>query len=187
MDIPTDQKTKTGGKPKQPKVKTEVTGKKIPSLKEEEVHAIKEKVTLQRIRNSQLRDSMRPTVPDQGIIFDENNNPWLKPDFAEENTTPKQNNTGGMSHNRNRGAPDDGDDPSDDDNDDNKGNGKWDPFTPGPGQEAHQRHPPQDLWRQRSGTKSDVTKRSLTSFTQISRGSYRFLMGSNPRDGMQKL
>ncbi len=132
MDTPTDQKTKTGGKPKQPEIKTEVTGKKIPSLEEEEVCAIKEKVTLQRIRNSQLRDGMNPTVSDQGIIFDENNNPWLKPDFAERNMTPKQTNTGDTTHNRNGGPPNDGDDPGDDNDDDNKGNGKRDPFTPRP-------------------------------------------------------
>ncbi len=121
METPTDQKTKAGGKLKQPEVKTEVTGKKIPSLKEEEACTIKEKVTLQCIRNSQLRDSMKP---DQGIIFDENNNPWLKPDFAEESMTLKQKtNTGDTIHNRNGGPPDDDDDPSDDDGNGNNNKG----------------------------------------------------------------
>ncbi len=126
-----DPKTGTGTKPKQPEVKIEMTGRKILSLEEEEIRAIKEKVTLQRIRNSQLRDGMKPTVPDQGIIFDENNNPWLKPDFAEMSAHPKQNNTGNRIHNCNGSPPDDGDDPEDDD-EDNNGRGKRDPFTPKP-------------------------------------------------------
>ncbi|PBK84134.1 hypothetical protein ARMGADRAFT_1088599 [Armillaria gallica] len=126
-----DPKKGTGTKPKQPEVKIEMTGRKIPSLEEEEIRAIKEKVTLQRIRNSQLRDGMKPTVPDQGIIFDENNNPWLKPDFAESNTQTRQSSMGHKVHTRGGGPPDDGDGPDDED-DNNQGNGKRDPFTPRP-------------------------------------------------------
>lgn len=117
--------------PEQPKVKIETTGKKIPSWEEDEMRAIKEKVTLQRIRNSQLRDGMKPTVPDQGIIFDENNNPWLKPDFAYGNTQTRESSMGHKVHTRGGGPPDDGDGPDDED-DDNPGNGKRDPFTPRP-------------------------------------------------------
>ncbi|KAK0432702.1 hypothetical protein EV421DRAFT_1742093 [Armillaria borealis] len=116
---------------RQPEIKIEKTGKKIPTFKEDEMRAVKEKVTLQRIRNSQLRDRMKPTIPDQGIIFDENNNPWLKPDFVETDTPSKQNHAGQKLHNHDGGPPDNGNDPDDDD-DENNGNRQRDPFMPRP-------------------------------------------------------
>lgn len=130
-NTPIDPKTGTGTKHEQPRVKIEMTGKKIPSWEEDEMRVIKEKVTLQCIRNSQLRDGMKPTVPDQGIIFDENNNPWLKPNFAGSNTQTRQSSMGHKVHTCGGGPPDDGDGSDDEDNN-NQRNGKRDLFTPRP-------------------------------------------------------
>ncbi|PBK94600.1 hypothetical protein ARMGADRAFT_1029003 [Armillaria gallica] len=122
-NTPIDLKTETGTKHKQPRVKIETTGKKIPSWEEDEMRVIKEKVTFQRIRNSQLRNGMKPTIPNQGIIFNENNNPWLEPDFAESNTQTRQSSIGHKVHTCGGGPLDDGDSPDNED-DNNQGNGK---------------------------------------------------------------
>ncbi|KAK0242144.1 hypothetical protein EDD85DRAFT_946266 [Armillaria nabsnona] len=74
---------------------------------------------------------MTPTAPDQGIIFDENNNPWLRPDFGEKKPHTTQNSSNQMNKNHSGGPPDDGNDPDDNDNE-NNGNRRRDPFMPKP-------------------------------------------------------
>ncbi|PBK89508.1 hypothetical protein ARMGADRAFT_1083498 [Armillaria gallica] len=108
-----------------------------------DINELKNRIALQRICLSQLCDHITPMVPDQGIIFDENNNAWLHLDAihtappAPTVTTTAPGNTGGSDHNdrRNfrhcRGSSDPpGDDggPSDDDNSDRPP--PHDPFTP---------------------------------------------------------
>ncbi|KAK0240619.1 hypothetical protein EDD85DRAFT_950466 [Armillaria nabsnona] len=50
------------------------------------IDELRNRVVLQRIRLSQMRDGMEPTVTDQGIVFDNNNNAWLRPDQADSST-----------------------------------------------------------------------------------------------------
>ncbi|KAK0246138.1 hypothetical protein EDD85DRAFT_783839 [Armillaria nabsnona] len=137
-EIPTKRAPPPDNIPKEwptiaPEIKVKKPETKVPSLMEDKMCIIKEKVTYQRIRNSQIRDGMRPTIPNQEIIFDKNNNPWLKLDFAENNMQMRQTSKGQRVHNHSSRPPNDGGDPDDDNDDnDNKGNGKQDPFTPRP-------------------------------------------------------
>ncbi|KAK0185563.1 hypothetical protein F5146DRAFT_1005545 [Armillaria mellea] len=80
----------------------------------------------------QIRDEMKPTVSDQGIIFNKNNNPWLKPDFAEGDTQPRQGNMGHKVLTTQGDGPLDDGDSLDDEGDNDQGNGKRDPFMPKP-------------------------------------------------------
>ncbi len=58
------------------------------------VDELQNHIVLQRIHLSQMRDGMEPTVADQGIIFDHNNNAWLRPDHQEKvDNWPKEGST----------------------------------------------------------------------------------------------
>ncbi|SJL16375.1 uncharacterized protein ARMOST_19897 [Armillaria ostoyae] len=111
---------------------------------------LKNRITLQRIRLSQLKEGMNPTVPDQGIVFDENNNPWTRPPTGNgqgnEGTPPVDRRDHDQpDRGRSKSRGDDamgrdhhsreGGDPDDDggsDSSDNEGSKKdnCDPFTP---------------------------------------------------------
>ncbi|KAK0438807.1 hypothetical protein EV421DRAFT_1906441 [Armillaria borealis] len=56
-----------------------------------DIWELKNRVTLQRIQLSQIRNGLQPTVQDQGIVFDENNNAWLCPEPAEEKEEGQEN------------------------------------------------------------------------------------------------
>lgn len=106
---------------------------------------LKNRIALQRIRLSQIRDGMNPTVSDQGIVFDEDNNPWLSPpgnndhDRDHDPKTPREqrgpgdkprrdSGNGRDQHGRDGGDP--GDDGSDSSDDEGSQKGIRDPFTP---------------------------------------------------------
>ncbi|PBK82267.1 hypothetical protein ARMGADRAFT_1090477 [Armillaria gallica] len=58
------------------------------------VDELQNHVVLQRIHLSQMHDGMELTVADQGIIFDHNNNAWLRPDHQEKvDDQPKEGST----------------------------------------------------------------------------------------------
>ncbi|PBK96171.1 hypothetical protein ARMGADRAFT_1028371 [Armillaria gallica] len=114
----------------------------------DEEGVIKEEEKENRIHLSQLHDHITLMVPDQGIIFDENNNAWLCPDAIHTAlpaptvqptvvTTTAPENTGGSDHNDGHDfrpcqgssdPPSDDGGPSDDDNGDRPP--PRDPFTP---------------------------------------------------------
>lgn len=87
---------------------------------------LKNWVTLQRIRLSQIRDGMNPTVADQGIVFDEDNNPWV---------LPPSNNGHDSKTLREQHGPGDGDRGQDKSHQDNE---------PGRNQHGHDRGDPGD-------------------------------------------
>ncbi|PBK86368.1 hypothetical protein ARMGADRAFT_1035554 [Armillaria gallica] len=93
---------------------------------------LKNQIALQRIWLSQIRDRMNPTVSNQGIVFNEDNNPWSLPPGS--NTGPVMETEGRISHivivemDATRGDP--GDDGSDSSNDEGSRKGIRDPFTP---------------------------------------------------------
>lgn len=110
---------------------------------------LKNRVALQRICLSQIKDGMNPMVPNQGIVFDENNHPWSLPpgdtgrkppvtgnqwgsDDADQGQTSSRHDgdAGCSKHGRDGGDPGNngGSDSSEDGDDPNKG--VRDPFTP---------------------------------------------------------
>ncbi|PBK90628.1 hypothetical protein ARMGADRAFT_1032180 [Armillaria gallica] len=109
----------------------------VPKLDEVDINELKNRIALQRIRLSQPHDHITPMVPDQGIIFDENNNAWLRPDAIHTAppapmvqptvvTTTASENTGGSDQLSDPPSDDGG--PSDDDDGDKPP--PRDPFTP---------------------------------------------------------
>ncbi|KAK0224860.1 hypothetical protein EDD85DRAFT_959119 [Armillaria nabsnona] len=57
-------------------MKEQPSGCKIP----DNIRELQNRVVLQRIHLSQIRDRIEPTVQDQGIVFNNNNNAWVCPD-----------------------------------------------------------------------------------------------------------
>lgn len=53
-----------------------------------DIWELKNRVALQRICLSQIRDGLQPTVKDQGIVFDKNNNAWLCPEPEKKKDEP---------------------------------------------------------------------------------------------------
>lgn len=77
-DPPVVKKEKASPTPiPEPQATPKLSSMTMPKYEQDEIEAVQNRVTLQHIQNSQLHDRMQPMVPDQGIIFDENNNPWL--------------------------------------------------------------------------------------------------------------
>ncbi|PBK97568.1 hypothetical protein ARMGADRAFT_1076037 [Armillaria gallica] len=54
-----------------------------------DIEELKNRIVLQRIRLSQIRDRIAPTVPDQGIIFDKNNQVWIQPEGMNKRPSPR--------------------------------------------------------------------------------------------------
>lgn len=124
----------------EPKIKTEPTPEPN-SGANSSADDVKNRIVLQQIQLSQIRDRMQPTVPDQGIVFDDNNNPWMRPkgqDNHEEdkklNKPPKKNgDSGGRGGPPGRypgGPPNDPNDDGGEDEGDDEDAAKHDPFKP---------------------------------------------------------
>ncbi len=97
---------------------------------------MKTRVTYQCICNSQIREGINPTVPDQGIVFNMDNNPWLQPDFVDNqdnetkpHRTKKQEAMGMIRGASNGGG---GEPDGDDSSDDGKGDPDKNKHTPTP-------------------------------------------------------
>lgn len=109
-------------------VKSEEDEGRIEGEKPVEVNIdeLKNRIALQRIHLSQMRDKLTPTVADQGIVFDEHNHAWLRP---EEISPPRTNKNQDCwkSTGASNAPPVDRRDQDDDDDDDKH---HRDPFTP---------------------------------------------------------
>ncbi len=101
-----------------------------------DIRELKNRVTMQRIRISQLKDGIEPTVPDHGIIFNNKNNVWLRPKAVAEKVSgkkPEDNEEGDNKKNesgRDRGGPPSDDGSSGDESGDD--DRRRDPFMPRP-------------------------------------------------------
>ncbi|SJK99800.1 uncharacterized protein ARMOST_03111 [Armillaria ostoyae] len=143
---PAPRPAKSDKEPKPKPVKEEPEDKPLGSngrSTPSDIRELKNRVALQRIRLSQMKDGLTPTVPDQGIVFDDKNNAWLRPETAAGEALDKNPDKRDKVEKGGRGGPPSDDGSSGDESgDDDKCR---DPFTPRPSSRGASTAPPARL------------------------------------------